>query len=860
MAAVGVAPEQNNNIPIDEAAAAEQNNALRFEDLTIDDDLPLLERVVRYCRSGIALQRLVHVKMLAETAETVGMNATVSTLVPLLHPLVFDPESIIRQHLASQLLPFSIVCMARSESSVETILASPQTTPRVFVEAGYKVVTSAIVSHLHALLMDVDMDVRRAASESLAGLAPQLQPNDVGTVIVPIPVALSQEHHPPSNTHTQQYPESFPEELRITACHLLAELAGAAETKGSVPRSTVLRDIWPAVRILCGDSSFKVRRSAAQALPRVLGGASSLQLAHDSILPTFTKLSQDDMYRVRKSTGECLVDMSRSLLLLDKNNDTTTDDIDDEEEVDVDVLKQLRRDVLIPTALALLNDPNKLVRHGMMQFLGPFLASFYPLEEGPLAENLPTPSEEGIGAQFFPHASSMVSRLNASGNTMTSSPTPAALEIPQKELTPEEVLQQTLPSFLVAHRVASETLHAVMKHCRNNPADPEDVQIIMTKVLPFFCGLAEIDTGDDNIDAEMRVYCAYSYPAIVLLLGMDGWKQGPLKQCFQSLVSSDNTPLPVKRCLASSLHTVAHVLGPDLFQHDLLPVFLKYFVTDTDDSVRLNVLQHFPQLLELQPPERRGELLQLWKDLCEGQDLLGARKKRSATNPMLLNWRQRDALSQSIPSLLRWVSPTQVHKHVWPVLQALLQDPVSQVQTNAEWSVPLVLRSVASDLVMNSGSEAKKWSAEVCREMISWFKESVVGNNVNSSFRQRQWFCRICACLGVCLRFGELPGPTSPYVAYGSMTASERKHLRRLLVYDMLPHALEFRDDKVTNVRLTLRKTLQVMPPKDVQSLASVGEVLNQLETEVETWESYEAPPPPPPPQQQQREHGLATV
>ena len=50
----------------------DHNSALRFEDLTIDDDLPLLERVVRYCRSGIALQRVVHVKMLAETAETVG--------------------------------------------------------------------------------------------------------------------------------------------------------------------------------------------------------------------------------------------------------------------------------------------------------------------------------------------------------------------------------------------------------------------------------------------------------------------------------------------------------------------------------------------------------------------------------------------------------------------------------------------------------------------------------------------------------------------------------------------------------------------------------------------------------------------
>jgi serine/threonine-protein phosphatase 4 regulatory subunit 1 len=49
-----------------------QDYALRFEDLTVNDDLPLLDRIVRYCRSGIALQRLVHVKMLAETAETVG--------------------------------------------------------------------------------------------------------------------------------------------------------------------------------------------------------------------------------------------------------------------------------------------------------------------------------------------------------------------------------------------------------------------------------------------------------------------------------------------------------------------------------------------------------------------------------------------------------------------------------------------------------------------------------------------------------------------------------------------------------------------------------------------------------------------
>jgi hypothetical protein len=63
-------PPPVEGIPIGEDA--NNNAALRFEDLTIDDDLPLLDRVVRYCRSGIALQRLVHVKMLAETASSVG--------------------------------------------------------------------------------------------------------------------------------------------------------------------------------------------------------------------------------------------------------------------------------------------------------------------------------------------------------------------------------------------------------------------------------------------------------------------------------------------------------------------------------------------------------------------------------------------------------------------------------------------------------------------------------------------------------------------------------------------------------------------------------------------------------------------
>jgi len=137
---------------------------------------------------------------------------------------------------------------------------------------------------------------------------------------------------------------------------------------------------------------------------------------------------------------------------------------------------------------------------------------------------------------------------------------------------------------------------------------------------------------------------------------------------------------------SESLHTVAHVLGSDLFQKDLLPVFLEHFVTDSDDSVQWNVLTHFPQLLELQPPEKWiffvGEMVRISGRTgfarCEKET------QRDQSHVAKLAPAGRSFEQKSIPSLLlHWVSPTQVHKQVWPVVQQLLQDPVAQVREKA---------------------------------------------------------------------------------------------------------------------------------------------------------------------------------
>jgi serine/threonine-protein phosphatase 4 regulatory subunit 1 len=780
-----------------------------------------------------------------------------------------------------------------------TDMLGDKTLPKMYDSEGYKVVTGVIAGHLQTLLMDPDVDVRRSASDTLAGLAFHIRKDDVAAVILPIPLKFLRQQTGNSNQPTKgkknrdqqqqsTQEEGLTEELRITAANLLAELGGAGENE-AIPRDLVRELILPAVLTLCRDPGFRVRRAAAQALPRVLGGT-SVEDARNKILPAFTALSKDEVYRVRKSTGECLVDMSRSMMILVKTNDPSN-------------INALRRQTLIPIAENLLADSNKFVRHGMMQFLGPFLASFYPFVYSALKTILPGTSESdgsnhsGIVAQFFPQASSMVSRLNSSAAATTSAPTPTLSVIDHARETPLiKELQQTLPHFVHSGRASSISLKAVVTHRSKDPPDPEDIEAVMGQLLDHFTGLAKVNTGDDNTDAEMRVYCAYSYPAVVLLLGPENW-EGRLKDCFKTLLNPNYhseekneatpPPLPVKRCLASSLHTVAHILGSEIAASDILPIFCDHFLTDTDESVRLNMIRNFPTLLAsmLDAPLRNQYILQ-WCETVRGEEVLGA-LKRSATNPLVLNWRQRDYVSRSLSDLIVMVDAVFAYNHLWPILKLVLTDSISLVREDAIWAIPILLKSFAIENILDlDGATSHKakdmWSVGACQEVIKWLKETILkvmngskgkgSNGKAGNFSQRQLYCQVCTAMALALRFGDgLMDPDDPVMEleakfssnlqarnsrtmiaefgpYRKLTNGERKHILRLLIDDLLPVALEFKDDRVTNVRLALRKTLLLMPD-DVAELPAVKETVQCLQEEVETWESFDgidSPMPPP--------------
>jgi len=68
------------------------------------------------------------------------------------------------------------------------------------------------------------------------------------------------------------------------------------------------------------------------------------------------------------------------------------------------------------------------------------------------------------------------------------------------------------------------------------------------------------------------------------------------------------------------------------------------------------------------------------------------------------------------------------------------------------------------------------------------------------------------------------------------LSIEEYKHLKQLLISEMLHRALSMKDDRVTNVRLTLVKSLRVMP-EDIRNMRHVSTVVRTLEEEAHTWE-----------------------
>merc|ERR1712038_181133 len=163
-----------------------------------------------------------------------------------------------------------------------------------------------------------------------------------------------------------------------------------------------------------------------------------------------------------------------------------------------------------------------------------------------------------------------------------------------------------------------------------------------------------------TVDNDIARHCAFSFPAVALTLGRANW---PLLRDTYEILAND-MQWKVRRTLASSIHELGVILGQELSTAHLVPIF-NGFIKDLDE-VRIGILKHLADFLNLLSPTDRGEYLPRLEEFLKMDN------ER--------NWRFRLELSSQLSSLVSQVTPDDIRYHLAPIALSLVQDKVSCVR------------------------------------------------------------------------------------------------------------------------------------------------------------------------------------
>jgi len=345
----------------------------------------------------------------------------------------------------------------------------------------------------------------------------------------------------------------------------------------------------------------------------------------------------------------------------------------------------------------------------------------------------------------------------------------------------------------------------------------------VNELIPYFTSMAFIKTGDTQEEAEIRLHCAFCFPAVVYTVGIDGWMslrdaffhlaRGPEEEIPGGKANTNNTIL--RRCLACSLHEIAKVLGEKVVEIELMPLY-EAFLKDSSEDVRLSALRNFHEIIGVVSVKIRDPLLDLLNDML------------STSSPM--NWRMRNSVALQLNQIISYFKAYSIRNKIAPLVFKLLDDPVAEVREKTYSSVPTLLKYmfwvniVKNEVPDNFADQmdAEEWSSKAIKEVLRVLQSLPTMED----FSHRQSYCQITGCM-------------ANSVTDATSSNEEIKFFKRILTQDLIPLVLTLKDDKVSNVRTLLRKCLQCMPD-EIVAIPEVSSTLIDLQKEEELWE--EAP------------------
>ncbi|KAJ9059912.1 hypothetical protein DSO57_1036543 [Entomophthora muscae] len=189
--------------------------------------------------------------------------------------------------------------------------------------------------------------------------------------------------------------------------------------------------------------------------------------------------------------------------------------------------------------------------------------------------------------------------------------------------------------------------------------------------------------------AEIRISCAFTFPAIVLLLKSDGW---PVARASYLQLANDKE-IGVLHTLSSSIHELAKILTPEQVYQDLLPVFYKN-LKSTNAEVQKATLSIAGEFVYHIESSERPPLLEHLID--------GFHKHLLNQNPAR-NWREKEILIRQLGVLLDTFDPWDSMVHILPLLLEIAKSRnVIQVRNWALDPLPSFYKIVSSEMCEDS--------------------------------------------------------------------------------------------------------------------------------------------------------------
>ncbi|KRZ03413.1 Serine/threonine-protein phosphatase 4 regulatory subunit 1, partial [Trichinella zimbabwensis] len=216
-------------------------------------------------------------------------------------------------------------------------------------------------------------------------------------------------------------------------------------------------------------------------------------------------------------------------------------------------------------------------------------------------------------------------------------------------------------------------------------------------------------------DEDSAYLASVSFPGVVLALGRSYWYL--LKGAFVDF--SQNNNQKIRRTLSCSMHVLAMILGPEISELDLVPIFIR-LMRDDMDTVRIGALEHLYEfILQLESSGRRPVVANLSAFL-------------ESSSPT--NWRFRQQFVDQLTLVCSLCTLDDVNRYLSPISLTLAIDKVAEVRERAFKLIARVLSYLYKEEKAIDGCITL--ADQLAVDIVKSFGKSL-------QWRRRQSFCKI---------------------------------------------------------------------------------------------------------------------